>query len=491
MQTTLKEACHSFIDGNYQQHTTEDQLHPNYHPANNHIINYTAFATSADLRHAIQSGRQAFRLWSQMTFNQRSAVLLRAAAILRERVTELAALEVWDTGKPITEALSVDVFSAADTLEYFAKTALALEDAVLPNAQALIYTMREPLGVCVGIGAWNYPLQIACWKAAPALMMGNVMVYKPSELTPMTALALAEIFLQAGMPVGVFNVVLGDGKVAATLLAEPGIAKISFTGSVPTGKKILQQAAQHLVPVTLELGGKSPLIIFEDADLDQAVIGSMLANFYTQGEICSNGTRVFVARKLHDAFMQKLLARVSKLVIGNPFETKTQIGALISREHMKKVTDYIQAGTQAGAVLACGGHPVTTTACRAGNYLEPTIFTQCSDDMSIVREEIFGPVMSVLTFDEEEEVIVRANDTSYGLAAGLFTENIKRGHRVAKQLQAGVCWVNNYNVTPVGMPFGGSKHSGFGRENGMIALQQYSQQKSIYVELGSIEHPYQ
>lgn len=487
---TLTQACQSYINGKYCQ-TESDTLHPNYHPATNEIINHTAYADAALLEEAVHSGKRAFLIWSRMTVNQRSQVLLRAAAILRERVADLAALEVWDTGKPIAEALSVDVLSAADTLEYFAKAALALEDSVLPNSNALIYTLREPLGVCVGIGAWNYPLQIACWKAAPALMMGNTMIFKPSELTPMTALMLAEIFIHAGMPKGVFNVVLGDGGTAEKLLSLPGIAKISFTGSVATGKKILQQAASHLMPVTLELGGKSPLIIFDDADLDQAVIGSMLANFYTQGEICSNGTRVFISRKQHDLFIEKLQARVNKLVIGNPFEKQTQIGALISREHLQKVSGYIKRGVNEGAELICGGKQPSSADLARGNFIEPAIFINCTDDMSIVRKEIFGPVMSVLTFDDEDEVIQRANDSPYGLASGLFTSDIKRGHRVAKQLQSGVCWINNYNVTPVGMPFGGIKHSGFGRENGMNAMLQYSQQKSIYVELNQIEHSYE
>lgn len=487
---TLTQACRSYINGKHVQSQSEN-LYPNYHPATNQVINHVAVADAEVLTAAVNSAKQAFATWSRLSVNQRGAILLRAAEMLRERIREFAGMEVWDTGKPISEALLVDVNAAADTLEYFAKTAVAMKDDVIPASDALIYTRREPLGVCVGIGAWNYPLQIACWKAAPALMMGNTMIFKPSELTPMTAIALADVFIQAGMPAGVFNVVLGDGATAEILLSLPGIAKISFTGSVATGKKILQQAANELLPVTLELGGKSPLIIFDDADLDQAVVGSMLANFYTQGEICSNGTRVFVSRKLHDQFIESLHARVKKLVIGNPFDNHTQIGALISKEHFQKVSNYIKSGTDEGAKLICGGKRPQSSDLASGNFIEPTIFTNCSDDMSIVREEIFGPVMSVLTFEDEDEVIHRANATPYGLAAGVFTNNIKRGHRAASQLQAGVCWVNNYNVTPVGMPFGGIKHSGFGRENGMNAMLQYSQQKSIYVELNQIEHSYE
>ncbi len=478
----------SYIDGSY---LVSSQLQPNFYPATNEVINQTAYATEQQIIEAIQSSQHAFKKWSMLSMNQRSDILLSAARLLRQKVKQFAELEVWDTGKPISEALSVDVYSAADCLEYFAKISLAFEDSVMPHTNALIYTIREPLGVCVGIGAWNYPLQIACWKAAPALIMGNTMIYKPSELTPMTTLLLAETFVEAGMPPGVFNVILGDEALAKKLLSQKGIAKVSFTGSIATGKKILHQMADHLIPVTLELGGKSPFIIFDDANLDQAVFGSMLANFYTQGEVCSNGTRVFVAKKSYNAFMDALVHKVKKLIIGDPFNKKTQVGSLISKNHMQKVMGYIDQGKNEGAELVHGGKPISDKPLHLGNFVEPTIFAQCKDNMTIVRDEIFGPVMTVLTFDDEEEVIHRANNTEYGLAAGLFTDNIKRAHRVAKQLQAGVCWVNNYNITPVSMPFGGYKSSGLGRENGIAALSNYSQLKSIYVELKDIEHTYE
>jgi len=364
----LKKIYRSFVDGKELVSTSQDKLYANFHPASNEMINEVAYASDETLAAAITSSKSAFQHWSQWTMNDRSNVLLKAAALLKERVEELASLEVWDTGKPISEALSVDIFSAAEALEYFAKVALALEDKVMPHNKALIYTVREPLGVCVGIGAWNYPIQIACWKSAPALIMGNTMIFKPSELTPMTALTLAEIFIEAGMPAGVFNVILGDGAVAEQLLAQPSIAKISFTGSVPTGKKILQQAAQNITPVTLELGGKSPLIIFDDANLEEAVWGSMLANFYTQGEICSNGTRVFVAQSIQDEFVQKLLDRVEQLIIGDPFDQKTQIGSLISSAHLQKVVQYVQHAKTEGAELICGGENPQNAALNKGNF---------------------------------------------------------------------------------------------------------------------------
>lgn len=486
----LPQTCLSFINGQYSSIKATANIIPNIYPGTNQQINEVVYADQDDLKQAVASSADAFKHWSAMPVAQRSDILLKAAGILRSRVTDLAEMEVWDTGKPIHEALTVDVITAADALEYFAKVALAYEDAVIPNHGALIYTTREPLGVCVGIGAWNYPLQIACWKAAPALVMGNTMIYKPSEMTPMSAMKLAEIFIEAGMPPGVFNVIQGDGEVAQQLLSLPGIAKISFTGSVPTGRKIAAVAAKNLTPVTLELGGKSPLIIFDDADIGQAVIGSMLANFYTQGEICSNGTRVFVAEKICNDFLGQLQKRVETLKIGDPFDKQTQVGSLISTQHLDKVMGYIDAGKKAGAKLICGGERVTQSPLDKGNFVAPTVFADCTDEMSIVRDEIFGPVMSVLTFKDEDEVVARANDTNYGLASGIFTSHLKRAHRVAKQLQAGVCWINNYNITPTPMPFGGYKHSGLGRENGLMTLAQYTQTKCIYVELNDIEHSY-
>lgn len=486
----MKTEYQSYIHGKPSQQRVQNLWHPNIYPGTNEVINQIMYASDADIAQAIESSHQAFQTWSQTPLNKRSEILLRAAMILREKNKELAELEVWDTGKPIVEATNVDIHSAANTLEYFAKIAHAYENHIIPHHESLIYTQREPLGVCVGIGAFNYPLQIACWKAAPALIMGNTMVYKPSELTPMTTVELADIFLQAGLPVGVFNVVLGDGTIAEKLLQQPHVAKVSFTGSLNTGKKILKQTSERLIPTTLELGGKSPFIIFNDADVEQAVIASILANFYTQGEICSNGTRVFVEQNVYETFIKKLSQRVKNLVIGNPFETTTQIGALISRNHLAKVLNYIESGKKEGAKLICGGKQVTTPTLYQGNFVEPTVFVQCSDHMTIVQDEIFGPVMSVLTFEDDDEVIARANNTAFGLAAGIFTENIKRAHYTAKKLQAGVCWINNYNVTPVGMPFGGYKLSGLGRENGLVTLSHYSQLKSIYVELKQIDHAY-
>ena len=448
-------------------------------------------ADERDVDRAVAAARAAFPAWAGMGGAARGRTLRRAAALLREHRDELARLEVLDTGKPISEALVVDIDSGADCLDYFAGLAAAIAgEHVDLGGQAFFYTRREPLGVCAGIGAWNYPLQIACWKSAPALACGNTMVLKPSELTPVTALRLAEIYAEAGLPPGVFNVVQGDARTGQALVRHPGVAKVSLTGEASTGSRVMADAAATLKQVTLELGGKSPLIVFADADLDNAVGAAMLANFYTQGEVCSNGTRVFVERGLHNAFIDRLLARTERMVVGDPLDPATHVGALISREHMERVLGYVAAGREAGARLLCGGEQVTVPGCEGGWFVRPAVFSGCDDAMSIVREEIFGPVMSVLTFDGEDEVVARANATEFGLAAGVFTRDLARGHRVIARLQAGTCWINNYNITPVEMPFGGYKRSGLGRENGTAALQHYTQLKSVYVELGDVACPY-
>ncbi|MDX1610269.1 MAG: betaine-aldehyde dehydrogenase, partial [Halofilum sp. (in: g-proteobacteria)] len=401
-----------------------------------------------------------------------------------------ARLESLDTGRPIQETPEADVESGAACLEFFGGIAAGINGEYGDLTRAFFYTRREPLGVCAGIGAWNYPLQIACWKSAPALAAGNSMIFKPAELTPLTALELAAIYREAGLPGGVFNVVQGFAATGQALTDHPGIAKVSLTGEAGTGKKVMAAAAGTLKQVTMELGGKSPLIVFADADLDEAVSAAMMANFYSQGEICTNGTRVFVEASIEQEFLERLKARTEKLKLGDPLDPDTQVGPLISREHMEVVLDYIDVGRQEGARLVCGGERATDGALEHGAWVRPTVFADCRDDYRIVREEIFGPVMSVLTFDDEAEALRRANDTEYGLAAGVFTRDLARGHRVAAALEAGVVWINNYNVTPIEMPFGGVKQSGLGRENGWAAIDFYTQRKSVYVELQGVDSAY-
>ncbi len=460
-------------------------------PATGEVVGYFKVAGATEVNAAVRAAQRAQAGWAAMTGAERARILRRAAALLRERNRELAELETRDTGKPIAETVVVDVVSGAECLEYFAALAQSLSGEHIDlGPQAFGYTRREPLGVVAGIGAWNYPLQIACWKAAPALACGNAMIFKPAELTPFSAVKLEEIFFEAGLPPGVFQVVQGFAETGRLLTRHPDIRKISLTGEVGTGKAVMTDAAQTLKHVTLELGGKSPLIVFEDAKLDNAVSAALLANFYSSGQVCSNATRVFVHKSIKADFLARLVQRVGAMRIGDPLDPATQVGALISEQHMHKVLRYVERGKADGARLLIGGNRVTTGSLGKGYFVAPAVFDDCRDDMAIVREEIFGPVMSVLEFDDEAEVIARANATEFGLAAGVFTNDLTRAHRVIARLQAGTCWINHYNVTPIEMPFGGVKLSGLGRENGRAAVEHYTQLKSVYVAMGDVDAPY-
>lgn len=460
-------------------------------PANGEV-SYLVEVADEKIQHAaIKSAKLGFETWSKMTAIERSRILLKAVALLRSNNDELAAIEVQDTGKPWQEASVVDVVTGADSIEFFAGLAPSIEGNQQTVGDDFYYTRREPLGICAGIGAWNYPLQIACWKSAPALACGNVMIFKPSEETPLGALKLAEILTQAGVPDGVFNVVMGDGRVGAWLTHHEDIAKVSFTGEVGTGKKVMAAAASSLKQVTMELGGKSPLIIFNDADIDNAVSAAMLGNFYTQGEICTNGTRVFVQQDIYPQFIEKLIQRTNdNIVCGDPMDPETNFGALISKSHQQNVLSAIEVGKREGAELLAGGHALRPDNSPNGYFVAPTIFGNCTDEMTLSKEEVFGPVMSVLPFTDEDEVIRRANDTRLGLAAGVFTQDITRAHRVIHQIQAGICWINAYGASPAEMPVGGYKMSGIGRENGSETLKSYTQIKAVYVGMQPLESPF-
>jgi betaine-aldehyde dehydrogenase len=467
------------------------QLFASINPATGEILGQFTVSGAAQVNAAVAAAVHAQTIWAAMTGAERGRILRRTADLLRSRNEELAELETKDTGKPIQETRVVDVASGADCFEYFAGIAQSLSGEHIDlGPQAFGYTRREPLGVVAGIGAWNYPLQIACWKAAPALACGNAMIFKPAELTPFTAVKLQEILAEAGAPPGIFQVVQGFAETGRLLTAHRDIRKVSLTGEVSTGKAVMSDAARTLKNVTLELGGKSPLIIFNDANIDNAVSGALLANFYSSGQVCSNATRVFVHRSIKAAFLERLVRRVNAMRIGDPMNPETQVGALISEAHMHKVLSYIARGRAEGAQILTGGMRVTRGELAKGFFVAPTVFDNCRDDMAIVREEIFGPVMAVLEFEDEEQVIARANATEFGLAAGVFTNDLTRGHRVIARLQAGTCWINHYNVTPVELPFGGVKLSGLGRENGRAALEHYTQLKSVYVALGNVDAPY-
>ncbi|GAB4351579.1 MAG: betaine-aldehyde dehydrogenase [Oricola sp.] len=482
-------AASHFIDGKPVEDSAGKPIDVVY-PATGETIATVHSATGAIVAQAVESAVRAQAEWAAASPIERGRVLRRAADIIRDRNRELSELETHDTGKPLQETLVADAMSGADALEYFGGIAPTIGGETIELGGDFAYTRREPLGVCLGIGAWNYPIQIACWKAAPALACGNAMVFKPSEMTPLSALQLGQILVDAGAPPGLFNVVQGYGDVGAQLTGDPRIAKVSLTGSVPTGRKVYASAAQGLLHVTMELGGKSPLIVFEDADIESAIGGAMLGNFYSAGQICSNGTRVFVHRAIRDRFVERLVERTRAIVIGDPMDEAVQMGPLISAAQRDKVMNYVEIGKKQGATLETGGGIPSIQGFEGGFFIEPAVFTGVTDDMTIAREEIFGPVMSVLDFDDEDEVITRANATEFGLAAGVFTADLARAHRTIARLQAGTCWINAYNLTPAGMPFGGVKASGFGRENAAAAIEAYSQIKSVYVGLTPVDSPY-
>ncbi|MEO0655214.1 MAG: betaine-aldehyde dehydrogenase [Pseudomonadota bacterium] len=474
-----------FVNGAYADDADGTPLTAHY-PATGEVIATLYAATPAIVTAALAAADAARADWAAMPGIARGRILRRAAEIIRDRNRELSELETRDTGKPLQETLIADALSGAEALEYFGSLAADLSGDHIPLGDDWAYTRREPVGLCVGIGAWNYPIQIACWKAAPALACGNTMVFKPSEETPLSALKFAEILAEAGLPPGVFNVIQGRGDVGAALVADDRVAKVSLTGSVPTGRRVYAAAAEGMKAVTMELGGKSPLIICEDADLDAAVSGAINGNFYSSGQVCSNGTRVFVHHSVRPAFLARLTARLDGVVMGDPLDEAVSFGPLVSENQMEIVLSYIARGREEGADLITGGN----RADRPGWFVEPTVFAGVTDDMIIARDEIFGPVMTVLDFDTEDEVIARANATPFGLAAGVFTRDLARAHRMVAALEAGTCWINTYNLTPAGMPFGGVKASGLGRENAKAAIEHYTRLKSVYVGMGGVEAPY-
>lgn len=474
-----------FINGTYVEDKAGTPIDVIY-PATGEKIATVHAATPAIIEQAIGAARTAQVAWAAMTGTERGRILRRAADMMRDQNHDLSVLETWDTGKPYQETSVADATSGADALEYFGGMAATLTGEHIQLGENWVYTRREPLGLCVGIGAWNYPTQIACWKGAPALACGNAMIFKPSETTPLCALKVAEILHEAGLPAGLYNVVQGMGEVGGALVSDPRVDKVSLTGSVPTGRKVYAAAAAGIKHVTMELGGKSPLIVFDDADIENAVGGAILGNFYSSGQVCSNGTRVFVHRAIKEKFLARLAERLGNAVIGDPMDPATSFGPMVSERQMNIVLGYIEKGQAEGARLVTGGQRVD----RDGFYLQPTVFADVTDDMTIAREEIFGPVMAVLDFEDEDDVMARANDTEFGLAAGVFTRDLARAHRVAARFEAGTCYINTYNDAPVEAPFGGSKNSGVGRENSKAAIEYYSQLKSVFVRMDDVEAPF-
>ncbi|KAI4198833.1 MAG: hypothetical protein LQ346_002681 [Caloplaca aetnensis] len=446
-------------------------------------------ASESDVDDAIESAKRAFSSWSRTPPIARARILLRAVQLLRDRNDEIAKTETQDTGKPFSETSTVDVVTGADVLEFFANLVagggLNGETAQLRD-DAWVYTKKEALGVCAGIGAWNYPIQIALWKSAPCLAAGNTMVYKPSEVTPLHGLILAQIYSEAGVPPGVFNVINGGGGIGAYLTSHPTIAKVSFTGQVSTGKKVASSAAGGMKYITMELGGKSPVLILPDADLDSAVDGALMANFFSTGQVCTNGTRVFVPSQMKEQFEKRLLEKMKHIRPGDLMDPNTNFGPLVSEMHHEKVLGYIKHGIDVdGAKLLCGGpeKPERINGVENGYWIKPTVFTDCKDTMKIVQEEIFGPVLTILTYDSVDEAISRANATPLGLAAGVFTKDLNMAHKVIARLEAGITWVNTWGESPAEMSVGGWKQSGVGVENGRRGLEAWVRNKSTLVDM--------
>lgn len=484
--TTKLDRQRSYIGGRYVD-AVEPELFDCINPATNAVICSVEQAGPVEIDAAVAAATEGFAEWSATPAQERARVLLRAVALIRDHNDALAAIDTLDTGKPIAETTTEDVVTGADVIEYYAGVAPTLHGETIDFPDGFARMRREPLGVCAGIGAWNYPIQIAMWKSALALSTGNAMIFKPAELTPLSVGLLAEIYTEAGVPDGVFNVVQGDARVGAALVAHPGIAKVSLTGEAATGQLVMANAAATLKKVTLELGGKSPIVIFDDAEVDSARNAALTNNFYSSGQVCSNGTRVFVQRGVYEEFLDGMAERVAGLTVGDPFDPATMIGPLISAEHLEKVDGYMKAARESGARNLGGGDRPTDPTLIAGNYLTPAVFADATDEMSFVTDEVFGPLMAVLPFDTEAEVVARANATPYGLAGAVFSRDFARANRVANALEAGTIWINDYGTLPASIPFGGYKHSGVGRENGYHAIEHYTQVKMIYANLGQVE----
>jgi aldehyde dehydrogenase (NAD+) len=454
-------------------------------PATEEVCATVASATKDDVDAAVQSARAALNgPWGKMSARERGRIVSKLADRLMEKADEVARLETLHNGKPIFESRQIEIPAAAECFEYYAGWADKVMGETIPvKGNYLTYTLREPLGVVAAIVPWNFPLLLAAWKVAPALACGNVVILKPASQTPLTAIALGEIAVEVGLPPGVLNVITGPGSsVGQAIVEHPGIDKIAFTGDTKTGKGIMKAAADTLKKITLELGGKSPNIVLPDADVDAALRGATTGIFYGKGEVCAAGSRLLVDRSIKDEFMEKLAARAKKMVAGDPLDPKTRYGALASKKQLETVQRYVDVAKKEGAALVAGGARADIGTGK-GYFFQPTVFDKVTPEMTIAREEIFGPVLATIEFSDLDEAIARANDSQYGLAAAVWTRDVKKAHYVARRLQAGTVWINTYNVYDTAAPFGGYKASGFGREMSSHALEHYTQVKSVWVDL--------
>jgi len=475
-----------FIDGKWVDAESGKTFEtPN--PATGATLAEVAEADKADIDKAVIAARRAFEgKWSKMSARDRGRLLYKLSQLIEANAPELAALETADNGKPIRESQYVDIPQVVENFEYFAGYATKIEGETIPvPGQMFNYTLREPLGVCGQIIPWNFPLLMAAWKLAPALAAGNTIVLKPAEQTPVNAMELGKLIQEAGFPDGVVNIVPGYGETAgAALASHPGIDKIAFTGSTEVGKIVAREAAQNLTKVSLELGGKAPNIVFADADIEQAVNGAMMGIFFNQGQVCCAGSRLFLHEEVKDEFLDNFKNRAAKVKVGDPMNAATQMGPQVSEEQLNRIKGYVDIARGEGATVLTGGEsPQLEGDFGNGYFFQPTIFSEVKNQMRVAQEEIFGPVVSVITFKDEEDLLKQANDTLYGLSAGIWTRDITRAHRFARDIKAGTVWINTFNMFNAASPFGGYKHSGYGREMGKHALEMYTHVKSVWVDL--------
>ena len=456
-------------------------------PATGEVLTQISAASPADVDRAVEAARRALEgrdsPWRKLSASERGRLIWKLADLLEKNIDEFAELETLDNGKPIFESRYVDMPMVVDVLRYYAGLTTKIHGETVNTLEtAFTYTLREPVGVVGLIVPWNFPLLLASWKVGPALACGNTIVWKPASQTSLTTLRFGKLAIEAGVPAGVMNIVTGPGEVGRTMVKHPGIDKIAFTGSTSVGQEIMRSAADTVKRITLELGGKSPNIVFADSDIDNAVKGAITGIFYGKGEVCNAGSRLFLESKVKDEFTEKLVARAAKMRPADPLDPKTRLGAIVSQDQMRTVLEYIEAGKKDGAKLVAGGNRVTVDGGK-GFFIEPTIFGDVKNDMTIAREEIFGPVLSVLSFDDIEQVIEQANNNPYGLAAAVWTRDVKKAHSVSRRLKAGTVWINTYGLMDASLPFGGYKSSGFGRELGAHAIEHYTELKTVWLNM--------
>jgi acyl-CoA reductase-like NAD-dependent aldehyde dehydrogenase len=472
-----------FIDGKWTD-SLSGETFESINPGTGEVHALVSQGGEEDLNHAVKAARKAFESgpWAAMSPSDRGRLLYKAAQKMWENSDFLAEVESKDNGLPINETKHIALPSTIDVLEFYAGLANKVQgDTLASPHNRFNYTLKEPLGVIGAIVPWNFPLMLTMWKLAPALAAGNTIVIKPAKETSTSILELAKLFQEVGIPDGVINIVPGPGStVGSALASHPDVDKIAFTGSTDTGRLIMQAATKNLKPVSLELGGKSPNIVFDDATLEDAVNGAMFGIYFAQGQVCASGSRLFVQESIYDKFMDRFASKVQSIRVGNPLEATTQMGPQVSAQQLKTIEKYVAVGLEEGAELVTGGQRGN----KNGYYFTPTIFGDVTNEMTIAREEIFGPVVSVIRFKDEEDALRQANDTIYGLASGIWTNDLKRAHRMARGIQAGTVYVNTYSMLDSTTPFGGMKQSGFGRELGVQAMDMYTQSKSVWIDLG-------